>query len=163
DVQRTDRALQRREDIVDGHAERQRLFAFDVDTQLRNGRTEEGADAGQLLVLVERVDQLLRHRRQLLDRRVAARLDIKLESACGTAPAYGRRPEGAHGAFANGGAFAGNFARDLIRTDVAVAPMHEPHENGGGVGLVRAADQIDAVDRGDVAHGRLFAHRLAQL
>jgi hypothetical protein len=169
DVERGHGALQRLEDVLHRHAERKRLLAVDLDLELRHRRPEERVHAGELGVLAQLLDEALRHLEQAPRIRIAARLQVHLEAARGSQAADRRGVEGDHHPVAQLRAFLRYVACHGRGRDPGAAnvPVLERDEERRGVGLVAAAQQVEADDAHHVLHAgallRDLAHRGREL
>jgi hypothetical protein len=99
--------------------------------------------------------------RQLHGVAVDAVLQIDLEAAGGAQAHDGRRVEHQRHAVRQHHAGAHELAGQILRLGLALAPVLERDEDGAGVGLVAAADQVEAGDDEGVLDGGIFCHGLA--
>ncbi len=97
--------------------------------------------------------EALRDLEQPLRVGVAARLQVDLEAAGGADAADRRRVEGEREALAQRAAADHDVARDRLGgVRAALVPLLQRHEHGSRVGLVAAADQVEADDAERVLH-----------
>ena len=119
---------------------------------MRDGRAIEGVDAREFGALAQGSQEAVEHLAELCGIVVIARLEIEFEAAGGADATDRRRVHDEAHTLAGLGGRAGEHAAELFRTVFALVPRNQRNEDCAGVGLLAAADEVEAADGEGVEH-----------
>ena len=152
DVECAHGGLQRLIHVADGDAHGDGLGFVDLDAQLGRGGAEEGVDAHQLLALLQALDELLHDAGKLLGIGIAAGLDVGFETAGVAQAADGGRVEHQAEAVRQHHAHAHELLGQVVGAGLPFVPVLQRDEDGAGIGLHAAADDVVTGDDEDPVH-----------